>query len=98
MPEMLEVSPKQGVQAWVDCVLLEDRGTDAFVVIENLPAYRADAPFLVSRTDLRDDQRAACARLRRTDGPNYVVDMPGEPLSFGPRLLIPAERVHLVGG
>ena len=88
-------SPGVGFEkAWVDCILVEDRGPDAVVIIEKLPAYNADAPFVVSSTDLRADRAAVFAHVRRRIGANCVVDMPGEPLNFGPRLQIPADRVH----
>ena len=81
------------VLGWVDCDVLGRVDTRLLIVLPALPEYGGDCPFLVSPGELRQDGRAVRAQLRFREGDNWVVDMPGEALNFGPRLLVPAERV-----
>jgi hypothetical protein len=69
------------------------------IVIRGLPEYDGgDAPFFVLNEWLRGDQDGPKVVVNivkaQTGGHGFVVDVPGEALSFGPRLLVPAERVE----
>jgi hypothetical protein len=68
------------------------------IVIKGLPEYRGgDAPFFVLNEWLRDEKTEPRVVVnivsRQTGGQQFVVDVPGEPLNFGPRILVPVERV-----
>lgn len=81
------------VLGWVDCELLGRVDGRVLIVLRALPEYGADTPFLVPSGELRDDGHAVLAQLRSREGSNWIVDMPGEALNFGPRLIAPADRV-----
>jgi hypothetical protein len=70
------------------------------IIIKGLPEYGADAPFFVLTDWLKEDQHGSSVLVNiikaQTGGQNYVVDVPGEALSFGPRLLVPVKSVEKV--
>lgn len=71
------------------------------IVIKGLPEYQADAPFFVLNEWLKNekDGPAIVVNIVRpeTGGAQFIVDVPGEPLNFGPRILVPMERVVVSG-
>lgn len=70
------------------------------IVIRGLPEYGTDAPFFVLNEWLSEDKKGPRVLVTivraQTGGDSYVVDVPGEPLSFGPRLLVPVKSVERV--
>lgn len=76
-------------------------GNGKLIVIKGLPEYGADAPFYVLNEWLKHENAGPAIQVNivrsDTGGKQFVVDVPGEPLNFGPRIVVPMERVSLAG-
>ena len=83
----------------IRCEILGDApfANGKLIVIRDLPEYHADMPFFVLADWIKQENEGPAIVVNivraETGGEEFVVDVPGEPLNFGPRLVVPTERI-----